>query len=115
MVTNCIMRSEALRTASARHILPTIHPLEQLIGGYLAQGSTSEGIVGLQVRRSLDDYFFTHRQGSGTKDAGQVLWRFSKRIHPGRDPNIFMVDQLWMWILDESKSLYLHFLFWIKC
>lgn len=99
MISNYI---KALKRLPRRqgHNSSAAHPAEQLISGYF-QNTASDRIAGLQPRRSLDDYFFTHLQGSGMKDTSQVLWRFFN--FRGQEPKIFMVDQLWMWILDDSK------------
>lgn len=103
MVTDLVKRLQSVTTQLERHVHPAAHPIYHLISGYLIQAAASDGTTGLQLRRSLDDYFFTHLQSSGTKDTGQVLWRHFKAYHPQQDPKIFMVDQLWMWILDDSK------------
>jgi hypothetical protein len=71
-----------------------------LIAGYLNESS-------LHIRRTLDQ-FKHHGINTEKRDTDQVVYRYCKG-HPSRyeDPEsrlkIFMVDQLWIWILSNSK------------
>jgi len=74
-----------------------------LIKGYLYR-SVNWKLPPLQPRRTLDEYFYTHLESTLDRDQDQVVYRYTK---PYLQPKIFMVDQLWLWILNEgtySKS-----------
>ncbi|KAK4508717.1 hypothetical protein PRZ48_002456 [Zasmidium cellare] len=57
----------------------------------------------LHVRRTLDQFFY-HNIDTRTRDCDQVVFRFQQKHHkdPEYEPKIFMVDQLWMWILGKD-------------
>ena len=79
----------------------------------------------IHMHRTLDQFYYDSIP-TETRDKTQVLYRFSARhiestVNTGsvqnkpeplpripsysRNPVIFTVDQLWIWIIDESKSL----------
>ncbi|RHZ62320.1 ankyrin repeat protein [Aspergillus thermomutatus] len=73
---------------------------EMLISAHLASSTTS-----LHVRRTLDQFFYPNID-TRSRDQDQVIYRYQTKGQ-GRDrfwsdPKIFMVDQLWMWILGEN-------------
>jgi Mg2+ and Co2+ transporter CorA len=86
---------------------------EMLIRAHLSSSSVS-----LHVRRTLDQFFY-HNIDTQGRDQDQVVYRYQKRAralashaahsntkdieddHP-IDPKIFMVDQLWMWVLGKD-------------
>ena len=72
---------------------------EHLIKGYLVS-SNDQAIPPLQLRRTLDQYFYTHLKSTSQRDSDQVVYRHTKLAF---EPKIFMVDQIWLWILDRSK------------
>ncbi|KAJ6442164.1 ankyrin repeat protein [Purpureocillium lavendulum] len=75
---------------------------ELLLKGYL---KTSLGEVPpLQARRTLDQYFYTHLGSTAKRDADQVVLRYTSNF-AGSEPKIFMVDQLWLWMLDEDTVI----------
>ncbi|KAF7942434.1 hypothetical protein EAE99_000484 [Botrytis elliptica] len=81
-------------------------PDECLINGYLPLG-ISERIPSIQVRRTLDQYFYTHLEISenvshSTRDNDQIVYRFTKN---SSDPKMFMVDQLWLWIINDDTVI----------
>lgn len=103
-MTSFLKLCREMRPSPRQTIPRASHPLEHLIHAYLTQTSPSlEDKFVLQPRRSLDEYFYTHLQGTGARDAEQVVWRFTSTQQ--LEPKIFMVDQLWMWILDESECI----------
>lgn len=55
----------------------------------------------LHVRRTLDQYFYYTLPDKSIRerDLDQVLWRHTKDTNP----RILMVDQLWLWIIDNPK------------
>lgn len=60
----------------------------------------------LHPRRTLDQYYFPTLEDTTSRDRGQVVYRATKRtsnVYDDRgDPRLVMVDQLWLWILDDS-------------
>lgn len=72
---------------------------EMLINAHLTSSSTAS----LHIRRTLDQFFYPNIDTS-TRDQDQVVYRYQTRSDDGRcdDPKIFMVDQLWMWILGPN-------------
>jgi hypothetical protein len=71
---------------------------ELLIRAHLTKTSSF-----LHVRRTLDQFFY-HNIDTHTRDCDQVVYRFQKqnRGDENVDPKIFMVDQLWMWVLGKD-------------
>ncbi|KAJ5578447.1 uncharacterized protein N7459_007411 [Penicillium hispanicum] len=73
---------------------------EMLIDAHLSSSTTS-----LHVRRTLDQFFYPNID-TQSRDQDQVVYRYQTkgpgREGPGTDPKIFMVDQLWMWILGTN-------------
>lgn len=73
---------------------------EMLIDAHLSSSTTS-----LHVRRTLDQFFYPNID-TQSRDQDQVVYRYQTK-GPGRegggtDPKIFMVDQLWVWILGTN-------------
>lgn len=71
-----------------------------LIAGYLNDAN-------LHIRQTLDQ-FKHHSINTEKRDIDQVVYRYCKhQPFPYEDPEnrlkVFMVDQLWIWILDNSK------------
>ncbi|CRG89394.1 hypothetical protein PISL3812_06430 [Talaromyces islandicus] len=71
---------------------------EMLIRAHVNSSNAS-----LHVRRTLDQFFYPNID-TKTRDSDQVVYRYQKRWNEQitRDPKIFMVDQLWMWILGKN-------------
>jgi hypothetical protein len=72
---------------------------ENLIKGYLVSGE-DKAIPPLQLRRTLDQYFYNHLKSTSQRDSDQVVYRHTKMAF---EPKIFMVDQLWLWIFDDGN------------
>ncbi|KAJ5614506.1 hypothetical protein N7528_008160 [Penicillium herquei] len=73
---------------------------EMLIEAHISSSTTS-----LHVRRTLDQFFYPNID-TQSRDQDQVVYRYQTK-GPGRDglvtdPKIFMVDQLWVWILGTN-------------
>ncbi|PNS14791.1 hypothetical protein CAC42_2020 [Sphaceloma murrayae] len=72
---------------------------EMLIRAHVTGSSTS-----LHVRRTLDQFFY-HNIDTDWRDEDQVVYRYQYTnqgsLHTC-DPKIFMVDQLWMWVLGKD-------------
>jgi hypothetical protein len=93
---------------------------EKLIYEYLHQRPP------LHPRRTLDQSYYGALKNTGTRDRDQVVYRATtpephdclermdkkggkcKQCHKDirKVPRLIMVDQLWMWILDESMSCF---------
>jgi hypothetical protein len=56
----------------------------------------------LQLRRTLDQYFYTHLLSTYERDTDQVVLRYTRDSRT-MEPKIFMVDQLWLWVLNGGK------------
>lgn len=72
-----------------------------LIQGYLKSGAGGE-VPPLQIRRTLDHYFYSHLDNTSKRDSDQVVQRYTSKIMD-MEPKMFMVDQLWLWILDNGE------------
>ncbi|VUC38053.1 unnamed protein product [Clonostachys rosea] len=72
---------------------------EHLIGGYY-----SSEALGLQPRRTLDQYVYAGMETLTHRDDDQVVYRYTNEETSGV-PKIFMVDQLWLWILGKDTII----------
>ncbi|CAN8097488.1 unnamed protein product [Discula destructiva] len=52
----------------------------------------------LHPRRTLDQFFY-HGIDTSQRDSDQVVWRYCHNYRASEEPKLFMVDQLWMWVL----------------
>lgn len=75
------------------------NPDKDLIMGYLFPTNPGE-IPPLQPRRTLDQYFYAHLESTSHRDADQVVYRYTIGTSEAK---LFMVDQLWLWILNEGR------------
>lgn len=55
----------------------------------------------LHPRRTLDQFLY-HGIDTTQRDNDQVVWRYCKKHR--FEPKVFMVDQLWLWILGGGKQ-----------
>ncbi len=70
----------------------------RLIGDHLCTQSP------LHPRRTLEQYYYWTAEDTTARDRQQVVYRGTRmRNDPEAIPRVVMVDQLWMWILDESE------------
>ncbi|XDG07628.1 hypothetical protein ABKA04_007243 [Annulohypoxylon sp. FPYF3050] len=53
----------------------------------------------LHPRRTLDQFFY-HGIDTSARDTDQVVYRYCKRHN--KEPKVFMVDQLWLWIIGKD-------------
>lgn len=59
----------------------------------------------LHMRRTLDQYYFWTVEDTASRDQDQVVCRGTRsRSDPEATARVVMVDQLWLWILDESRA-----------
>ncbi|KAM0591643.1 hypothetical protein ACHAPN_007218 [Verticillium nonalfalfae] len=71
-------------------------------GGISAEiGYFNSGTSDLQPRRTLDQYVYADIEASSNRDNDQVVYRYTKDSRA----KIFMVDQLWLWILGEDTII----------
>jgi hypothetical protein len=59
----------------------------------------------LHIRRTLDQSYFLNLKDTSQRDRDQVVYRATK--WQGNLARVVMVDQLWLWILDERMFLFL--------
>jgi hypothetical protein len=58
----------------------------------------------LHIRRTLEQYYYWTTEDTGPRDRKQVVYRGTRlRRDPEALPRVIMVDQLWLWILDDSE------------
>lgn len=76
---------------------------EMLLRAHLVSSTVS-----LHVRRTLDQFYY-HNIDTKSRDEDQVVYRYQtkkmKRMSAEEiesDPKVFMVDQLWMWVLGKD-------------
>ena len=70
----------------------------RLIGNHLYTQSP------LHIRRTLEQYSCWTSEDTQQRDLQQVVYRGTRlRNDPEAIPRVVMVDQLWLWILDESE------------
>ena len=55
----------------------------------------------LHIRRTLDQFYFHTLENTSNRDCDQVVHRGTRAAKEGKT-RIIMVDQLWLWILDDS-------------
>jgi hypothetical protein len=57
----------------------------------------------LHIRRTLDQSYFLNLEDTSRRDRDQVVYRATRLPWhvPGNLPRVVMVDQLWLWILDD--------------
>lgn len=95
---------------SSKDSMPSHDPSQSkdvsLIAGYLNDSS-------LHIRRTLDQ-FKHHSINTEKRDTDQVVYRYCRdhiSPYPYEHPEnrlrlkVFMVDQLWIWILSNSKCI----------
>ncbi|KAK4185628.1 hypothetical protein QBC35DRAFT_503201 [Podospora australis] len=60
----------------------------------------------LHPRRTLEQYYYWTAEDTTHRDRQQVVFRATRtRNDPEAIPRVLMVDQLWLWILDENTIL----------
>ncbi|KKK18050.1 hypothetical protein ARAM_000740 [Aspergillus rambellii] len=70
---------------------------EMLLRAHLASSSSTS----LHIRRTLDQFFYPNID-TKSRDQDQVVYRYQTTRGRSGNPKIFMVDQLWMWILGPN-------------
>lgn len=78
----------------------------RLIEHGLASRRTEDGRISeppLHIRRTLDQSYFLNLKDTSHRDQDQVVYRATRLpwYVPGNLARAVMVDQLWMWVLDD--------------
>ncbi|KAJ8115401.1 hypothetical protein OPT61_g2953 [Boeremia exigua] len=102
---DAITRAQSLKERSKHDARIAPQPLgrpstydEMLLRAHLTSSQVS-----LHVRRTLDQFFY-HNIDTQSRDRDQVVYRYQCKSTRNEhvDPKIFMVDQLWMWVLGKD-------------
>ncbi|KAI0840804.1 hypothetical protein F5Y06DRAFT_261804 [Hypoxylon sp. FL0890] len=80
-------------------VLKNLH--EHLICGYLRPEPPDHG-SSLQMRRTLDQYFYTHLHTAHPRNRDQVV---SRCTGTHEAPKLFMIDQLWLWVINGDTVI----------
>jgi hypothetical protein len=94
--------SEQLPRPEPRQARIPLGQLDEILIKAYSLASNPGQLPPLQLRRTLDQYFYTHLWSTYERDTDQVVLRYTA-ADPGMEPKIFMVDQLWLWILNGGK------------
>ncbi|OJD27330.1 hypothetical protein ACJ73_01282 [Blastomyces percursus] len=91
----------ATKETNAGRTKPRVPLDEHLVKGYLSPLNPADSP--LHLRRTLDQYFYTHLTNTAARDDGQVVYRYTR--DNSTEPKIFMVDQLWLWVLNDNTVI----------
>ncbi|KAI0152258.1 hypothetical protein F4776DRAFT_659182 [Hypoxylon sp. NC0597] len=94
-----LMGTTQSRPPNPPSIVENLH--EHLIRGYLRPESPDHGSP-LQIRRTLDQYFYTHLDTAHPRNTDQVVSRFTDLQ---QTPKLFMIDQLWLWVINKDTVI----------
>ncbi|CZT01292.1 uncharacterized protein RCO7_01996 [Rhynchosporium graminicola] len=81
-----------------REFLMTTHQQSFATIRYIILGSLE---LRLTCRRDVEYYYYT-LPTTEARDKDQVITRYFEKTWPGDDKLVLMVDQLWLWILDND-------------
>ncbi|KAI1650869.1 uncharacterized protein F4817DRAFT_326027 [Daldinia loculata] len=85
--------SNAIKNAHERRRLVDTSRDSLIINAYLHNNPP------LHPRRTLDQFFY-HGIDTSARDTDQVVYRYCKRYL--LEPKVFMVDQLWLWVIGKD-------------
>jgi len=57
----------------------------------------------LHIRRTLNQFQYYMTEDTDARDADQVIARYFQRRHKDKPVPIMMIDQLWLWIVNNGK------------
>ncbi|KAI0159824.1 hypothetical protein GGR57DRAFT_438740 [Xylariaceae sp. FL1272] len=77
---------------------------KHLLEGYYFRQDFPMESAALQIRRTLDQYFYAHYD-TEIRDQDQVVYRYFRDVLHSEEPKMFMVDQLWLWVLGRGTIL----------
>lgn len=63
-----------------------------------------EPVSPVHVRRTIDQFYYYMSEDTRERDSDQVISRHFRRKYPEKPVPIMMVDQLWLWILNDSMA-----------
>lgn len=83
----------------------------KLIAKYLEHGAHHEHGGNLHVRRSLDQFYYDTQIQTDERDKDQIVFKYTRDNEKAlkKKPVVMMVDQLWIWILEEANIRMLSF------
>lgn len=91
-----VIMSETIKKAQCGEALPDNASRDELLV-HAYQNS-------LHPRRTLDQFFY-HGIDTDQRDSDQVVWRYCQKYRNYEETKLFMVDQLWMWVLGGGRLL----------
>jgi len=61
------------------------------------------------MRKTLDQFYYTTLQDTESRDLDQVVEKYSRKYN-WSEHRVLMVDQLWLWVLNNGResALFLH-------
>jgi ankyrin repeat protein/Mg2+ and Co2+ transporter CorA len=102
---DAIARAESLkdRNRHGSRIAPQLVRRASTYDEMLLRAHLASSQVSLHVRRTLDQFFY-HNIDTQSRDRDQVVYRYQCKSARNAfvDPKVFMVDQLWMWVLGKD-------------
>jgi hypothetical protein len=77
----------------------------KLIAKYLEHGAYHENGGNLHVRRSLDQFYYDTQIQTDERDKDQIVFKYTRNNEKAlkKKPVVMMVDQLWVWVLEEAS------------
>lgn len=100
-----IARAQSLKGRTRHDTNAAPYPLHRpsTYDEMLLRAHLTSSQVSLHVRRTLDQFFY-HNIDTQSRDRDQVVYRYQCKSSRNDfvDPKIFMVDQLWMWVLGKD-------------
>lgn len=91
-------RKKAKEPWETRQETREVNPNELHIRGYGV--SETNGQIPFQPRLSLDQYYYSQLENTAARDKDQVVYRYTNNPQNSTETKIFMVDQLWMWLIN---------------
>ncbi|KAI5860619.1 ankyrin repeat and protein kinase domain-containing protein 1 [Durotheca rogersii] len=85
--------------SAIKSVYKELSPPENLTRDALLVNAYLKSTPPLHPRRTLDQFFY-HGIDTSARDEDQVVYRYCKRHDV--EPKVFMVDQLWLWIIGKD-------------
>lgn len=89
-----MMDAVKIISAADQTISSSKSPHQKLLQAYLREKQP------IHPRRTLDQFFY-HGIDTSVRDRDQVVYRYCEKH--GHERKIFMVDQLWLWIIGKGE------------
>jgi hypothetical protein len=71
---------------------------EKLLWSYLYKSPP------LHIRRTLNQFYYYTLENTDARDEKQFVSRYFKDKFKGSEEPVLMVDQLWLWVLDDREN-----------